>query len=589
MRESSDGNAACLGPGEREFVLRAKAAFENGRVNEAIDIYLSAIGQGHRNGTDYQALGKMYLCLNEFENALKYLRTAVELKPGSAQLLERIVSALVGLGRLDEAGGQIRSFLDSYTDVEITGGSLTEALIRTGPSGDGSADTESAESQTDSSQIDAMMLIADVLSGARQYKLAEHWYKRIVKSRRDAPTCAKLASACRFAGNLLGAIEYQQEAVEQAPDIAEHAANLGTLLMSIGQKSRGIEMLRQAVARAPEQARIHSSYLANLHYMPDLNPEMLFAEHKRWGQIHTPAEQARTSHRNNPDPDRKLRVGYISADFRMHSVAYNFMAFLNDRDPEKVEVYGYGNVAVPDAMTELLRGKFDCYRSIHSIEDEKVVHLIEQDEIDILVEIGGHTTDNRLGVMAYKPAPVQVDYGGFNTSGMEQIDYRLTDSLLDPPELRRFYIEESVCLPGGLFCYRPPEFAPPVGPLPAKRNGFITFGSFSNGIKINTSTLSLWAQVLEKTENSRLLLKFRGGDDRHLQEHYLSQLERMGISRERITICGWKPPVDHLDLYNQVDIALDTHPFGGCMTTLEGLWMGVPIVSLVGENSLLSR
>jgi predicted O-linked N-acetylglucosamine transferase (SPINDLY family) len=359
--------------------------------------------------------------------------------------------------------------------------------------------------------------------------------------------------------------------------------------MSVGQKGRGIEMLRQAVARAPERARIHSSYLANLHYMPDLNPEMLFAEHKRWGQIHAPAERARTSHRNNPDPDRKLRIGYISADFRTHSVAYNFMAFLDNRDPEKVEVYGYGNVVVPDTMTGLLKGKFDCYRSIHGIEDEEVVHIIEQDEIDILVEIGGHTTDNRLGVIAYKPAPIQVDYGGFNTSGMEQIDYRLTDSLLDPPELRRFYVEESVCLPSGLFCYRPPEFAPPVGPLPAKRNGFITFGSFSNGIKINTSILSLWAQVLKKTENSRLLLKFRGGDERYLQEHYLSHLERMGVSGDRITICGWKPPVDHLDLYNQVDIALDTYPFGGCMTTLEGLWMGVPEVSLVGENSLLSR
>ncbi len=574
MSESSEHISTGSQPERREFVLRARTAFENGRPNEAIGIYLNAVSQGPENGTDCQVLGEMYLSVNEFENALKWLGKAIKLKPASGQLLDRIVSALVGLGRLDDAIEQIRSSLDSRSDMEVATGSLTEALIR----------ISSSECQTD-----AMLLIADALFGAGRHKLAEDWYKRVVRHAPEALTCAKLASACRFAGHPSDAIEYQRMAVAKAPDSAEYLANLGTLLMSTGQNDRGIDMLRQAADKAPEQARIHSSFLANLHYMPDLDPEMLFAEHKRWGQLHAPAERAKTSHNNNPDPDRKLRIGYVSADFRMHSVAYNFMAFLDGRDPDKAEVYGYGDVAVPDAVTELLKRKFDCYRSVHGFEDEKVVRLIERDEIDILVEIGGHTSNNRLGVMAHKPAPIQVDYGGFNTSGMRQIDYRLTDSLLDPAELHRFYVEESVCLPGGLFCYRPPEFAPPVGPLPAKQDGFVTFGSFSNGIKINANTLSLWAEVLRKTENSRLLLKFRGGDDRQLQDHYLSQFEQKDVSRDRITICGWRPPVEHLELYNQVDIALDTYPFCGCMTTLEGLWMGVPIVSLVGNSSLLSR
>ena len=587
MRESSDHNAACPKSGEREFVLRARTAFEKGRVNEAIDIYLNAIGPGHKNGKDYQILGEMYLSVREFEHSLKWLRKAIELKPACGQLLERIVSALVGLGRLDDAAAQIRSSLDSYPDMKIAAGSLTEALIRMSSSNNGG--TAAKPSKTDRIRVEAVLLIADFLFAARQYRLAEQWYKKIIKHSHDAATCARLASACRFTGNLSDALEYQNKAVEHAPDNAEYMANLGTLLMSVDQKSRGIEMLRQAAAKTPEQARIHSSYLANLHYMPDLNPEMLFAEHKRWGQLHAPAERARISHQNDPDPGRKLRIGYISADFRIHSVAYNFMAFLENRDPEKVQVYGYGNIAVPDRMTELLASKFDCYRNIHSLEDEKVVSLIENDKIDILVEIGGHTSDNRLGVMAYKPAPIQVDYGGFNTSGMEQIDYRLTDPILDPAELQRFYVEEPVYLPGGLFCYRPPEFAPPVGPSPAKQNGFVTFGSFSNGIKINRNTLSLWAEVLKRVENSRMILKFRGGNDRRIQEHYLNRFKQMGIPADRITFYGWKPPVEHLDLYNQVDIALDTYPFCGCMTTLEGLWMGVPIVSLAGKNSLLSR
>ena len=583
MREPSNSSLIRPRPKHREFILRAKTAFENGRTDEAIRIYLDAISRGQKNAAIYKTLGELYLSLNENETALKWLQDAFEFKPASAQLLEGIVSALISLGRVDEAVRKTRKSTDLFPNMQITSGSLTEAVILVSDAAAEEADQEGR------ARTDAKLKIADALLGAKQFNLAEQWYKRIAKHEPDASICAKIACASRFMGHLSESIEWQKKAVEKDPGNAEYMANLGTLLMSVDEKDPGMEMLHKAVSAAPKEARIHSSLLANLHYMPELDPEMLLAEHKRWGQLHAPGERASTWHNNIPDPDRKLRIGYISADFRMHSVAHNFRAFLDDRDPEKVEVYGYGNVAVPDTMTELLKGKFDCYRTIHDLEDERTARLIERDQIDILVEIGGHTSDNRLGVLGYKPAPIQVDYGGFNTSGMHQIDYRLTDSLLDPPELQGFYVEKSVCLPGGLFCYTPPEFAPPVGPLPAKQNGFMTFGSFSNPIKINTNTMSMWAEVLKKTKNSRLLLKFRGGNDRQLQKHYLSQFERMGVSAERITICGWKSPVDHLELYNQLDIALDTYPFGGCMTTLEGLWMGVPVVSLVGNSSLLSR
>ena len=270
-------------------------------------------------------------------------------------------------------------------------------------------------------------------------------------------------------------------------------------------------------------------------------------------------------------------------------MAYNFEPFLSGRDSDAVEVYGYGNVRRQDEMTERLRRQFDCYRDICDLEDQEAARLIERDRIDILVEIGGHTGDNRLGILAYKPAPIQVDYGGLNTSGMEQIDYRLTDTLLDPPELHRFYVEESVCLPGGLFCYNPPDYAPPIAPSPVHENGFITFGSFNNNMKINPHIISLWSQVLRTNNDSRLLLKYAGGNDVGIRQEYISQFEQFGIDRRRLEICGWKSPAEHLGLFGRVDIALDTYPFNGCVTTLEGLWMGVPIVSLVGKNSLLSR
>jgi len=255
-----------------------------------------------------------------------------------------------------------------------------------------------------------------------------------------------------------------------------------------------------------------------------------------------------------------------------------------------VEVYGYGSVASPDEVTEKLKSKCDCYRNVYGTDDKALANLIEQDQIDILVEIGGHVGNNRLAAMAYKPAPIQIDYGGINTSGMEQMDYRLADELYAPPYFQGFSVEELVYLPGGLFCYKPPDFAPPVTTLPAERKGHVTFGSFNGSLKISRHVVSLWAQILKANENSRFLMKVGAGHDQHLSGYYCELFEQLGIERERVEIHNWRPsPVEHLQLYGEVDIALDTHPINGAMTTLEGLWMGVPIISLVGKHNSLAR
>jgi len=433
------------------------------------------------------------------------------------------------------------------------------------------------------------LMLALIFQKTRQLKNAEKWYKKILEHEQNALVFNELGCIYQNIGRVSDAMECRRKAVQIDPANAGIFGNYAADLMLAGKMEEGITLLRNALQADPKNVVIHSNLIWYLHYLPDQDPEMLLEEHKRWGQTHTPASMARTSHSNTPDPDRRLRVGYISPDFRKHSVAYNFEAFLSGRNTEFAEVYGYGNVAVPDEMTERLKGQFDHYRNIFGVQDDQVADLIVQDGIDILVEIGGHTGNNRLAVLARKPAPVQVDYGGLNTSGMEQIDYRLTDGMLDPPERHRFYVEESVCLPGGLFCYSPPDFAPPVAPLPAQRNGCVTFGSFNGSLKINQYILSLWAQVLKANDQSRLLMKFPGAGDQQMKEMFSRRFEDMGVSPNRVKILGWKPSVEHLELYGQVDIVLDTYPFNGCITTLEGLWMGVPPVSLVGKNSLLSR
>jgi protein O-GlcNAc transferase len=212
--------------------------------------------------------------------------------------------------------------------------------------------------------------------------------------------------------------------------------------------------------------------------------------------------------------------------------------------------------------------------------------LIERDQIDILVDLAGHVGDNRLLVMARKPAPIQVTYLGYpDTTGLAAIDYRLTDVIADPPDLgaQRFYTEELAFLPDGFLCYRPPDFAPVIAPLPAEKAGFVTFGSFNNNCKINPTVTDLWAQVLRANANSRLLLKLKGGDDTSIRDRYLDLFEKAGLGRARVDIQGWKSPDEHLQTYAQMDIALDTYPYNGTTTTCEALWMGVPTVSLLGE------
>lgn len=439
------------------------------------------------------------------------------------------------------------------------------------------------------SRTSVMFMLALMLYKIGRWNQAEQWYKKILEVEQHALALHELGRICRRTGRLTEARQYREKVVSADPDNTGIATTFALDLIRTGETQRGLDILQEVIEKEPHNVDAHSKLLFHLHYLPDLDGQMLLDKHKQWGRTHAPVNRARVSHDNDPDPERKLRVGYISPDFRLHSVAYNFEAFLSGRDSNTLEVYGYGNVAKPDRMTERLQEQFDHYRNIRGLSDEAVVRMIEQDKIDILVEIGGHIGDNRLLVMAHKPAPVQVDYGGINTSGMVQIDYRLTDSLLDPPELHKFYVEESVCLPGGLFCYSPPDFAPLVAPPPAARNGYITFGSFNNSMKIDRYVISLWAQVLKANDGSRFLLKFTGGEDHDLRENFLRQFEQVGIERERIDIHGWKSPVGHLQLYCDIDIALDTYPYNGCLTTLEALWMGVPVISLFGKDVFLSR
>jgi len=434
------------------------------------------------------------------------------------------------------------------------------------------------------SRTDIMLAMGMLFKQTKQIQKAKSLFEKILQLEPHPLVYNEIAYICRSMGNLTDAIQYQTKAVEADPTNAELLANLARMLISAGNIEEGINLFRKAVEIEPANAAMHSNFLFNLHYLPDLDPQMLFSEHQRWGRIHAPASLGEVSHSNIPDPDRRLRIGYISPDFCTHPVAYFFEPLLDGHDSEAVEVFGYGNVRMPGTITERLKQKFDHYRNIRGLDDKTVVDMIQRDKIDILVELAGHTTDNSLLVMAHKPAPIQVTYlGSPDTTGTEAIDYRFTDSKANPPESRKFNSEELVFLSDGFLCYKPSDSAPPVTALPASRNDFITFGSFNSCSEIHPHIIKLWARILRASRDSHILLKFGVSTDRRMKRQYFSQFEQWGISSSRVVICGWKPMDKHLRLYGQADIALDTFPCNGFTTTCEALWMGVPVISQIGQ------
>ncbi len=444
-------------------------------------------------------------------------------------------------------------------------------------------------------RIDVINAVAKVFRYLGNLEKAEKWYKKLLKHQPDASIYNELGRICELSLRLCDAAEYYKKAAELA-DNDEYKSNLAACLIRTAKTEEGISIFRD-LARKRTSRDIHSNYLSNLHYLPCLDEKLLFDEHTNWAKIHAPMHHNSIKHENDFDPNRKLKIGYVSPDFCEHSVNYFFEPLLDAHNRSQFEIFGYGNVEFPDAVTERLKNKFNHYRNIFGIDDDQATNLIRQDRIDILVDLAGHTRNRRLGIFAQKPAPIQASYLGYpDTTGMKQMDYRFTDNFADTPQSQQFYTEKLLYLPDCFLCYHPSELAPPVSDLPYKLNKFITFGSLNNNCKINPVIIQLWAQILNHNPQSRFIMKSFSRNQQQLKDYYIDQFAKLGVDESRIEIIEWLPKSEHFKIYEKIDIALDTYPYNGTTTTCQALWMGVPVISLTGSHhasrvglSILSR
>ena len=427
----------------------------------------------------------------------------------------------------------------------------------------------------------------DILSRARSFEYAERIYRGILEIQHDITAYSMLVFILKETGRLSEAESLLKKAHDLYPQRVDLTINLANILLQKGNLSDCHKLIQQALNTHIEDPRVYSSCLLLMHYLENTDRKNIFEAHRKYARSYasTPGRQCR--HLNTIEPDRKLKIGYISPDFRRHSVASFFMPLLNAHDRDKFEIYGYANVRSPDKITRQLKPMFNYYRDIYNSPPKEVSELIKNDAIDILVDLAGHTGEDSISVLSIKPAPVQVTYLGYpDTTGLTQVDYRLTDKCAETDDAHEYYSEKLVYLDKGFLCYSPPDTAPEVGTLPAIKNGFITFGSFNMNKKINPFTIKLWADVMKNCENSKLILKFRSASDLDTKEHYLKEFQKAGLHRDRIEIYAWVSGQQHLDLYNKIDIALDTYPYHGTTTTCEALLMGVPVISLVGEHHM---
>ena len=364
--------------------------------------------------------------------------------------------------------------------------------------------------------------------------------------------------------------------------------NLGFALNYLGKTDEAIDALQSAIRVKPNYTSAHSFLLYVLNNLDTCTPEYLYDQHKRWETLQVQHPISVSDHKNLTDVEKVLRVGYISPDFRRHSVNCFFEPLLELHNPEAVTTYCYANVQNPDEITTRLQSKADYWRDISRLSDADVVSLVLADNIDILVDMAGHTIGNRLRVFAHKPAPVQITYLGYPaTTGLSAMDYRVTDSWVEPPGKTEKYSSETLLrIPHGHHCYRPLENAPAIATPPEIDNGFITFGSFNSLSKTNKTILRHWAEILRKVPDSRLIIKDRPFVNQDTRDYFIGLFEAHGVSSDRIGLYdALRSNEDHLGFYGKLDIALDTFPYNGVTTTCEALWMGVPVVTLSGMTS----
>lgn len=527
---------------------------EQERYKEAVDCFRCAISHAPGQAEAHNNLGNALNELQRSKEAIAVLEQAISLRPDYVQAYNNLGNAYLSMANLDKAR-------ICYEQATVHNPRYAEAWHNLGCVYRQLNQYEKALAQCDHAlELNPRLVDAHLTRGL-----------------------------CFLdQGRLTEAETSFRSAMTLAPKDMDALTNLCGVLQDSGRLREGVECYRDALAARPDQ-RTYSMLLLSMHYPSGITPLELFEEHCRWAKMVVNEGSVFNAKIISRSERHRLRIGYVSPDFRRHPVATLLKPVLASRDRSEFEIYCYANVNRPDDVTERFREMSDGWRNIAGRSAVEVASMIFTDEIDILVDLAGHTGDNRLDVFALKPAPVQVSWlGYFNTTGLDAIDYILADEYSVPHDNQQFFVEKVVRLPHSRFCYAGPEEVVPVSCTPVSEKGYISFGSFNHLAKLNPQVVALWARIMREIPQSRLVLKRMQFADKATQKRFVDAFKQHGITADRLDLRAGSTHRKMLEEYRDIDIALDPFPYTGGMTTLEALWMGVPVVTLAG-NTLLGR
>ncbi|HWZ70528.1 MAG TPA: tetratricopeptide repeat protein [Casimicrobiaceae bacterium] len=529
--------------------------YSSGRLRDTEGLCREILDVQPQHAEALHLLGVLANRTGHVDAAVDLVRRAIANAPHAAEYYSNLGVMLTSQGRLDDAAAACREALGRYPD-------LPEAHYNLG----------------------------NALQAAGQLEAAQSSYQQALSRKPDYPQAHNnLGNVLSALGSPAAAAQAYGEAVRLNPDYAPARSNLANALRNLGHLDEALTQHRRAVESAPTVPEIRSNMILSMYYPADADARAILAESRRWDQLHAePLRSQIRPLRNDPSPERPLRIGFVSPDLRMHSVSFFLLPLLEAHDRENFHVTCYATNARADRVTERLRACSDRWRVLVGLSDDAAAQRIRDDRIDILVDLSNHTAGNRLPIFARNPAPVQVTYLGLTgTTGLSSIDYRLTDALVDPPEGENYCSERLVRLPDIAWCFTPLSGSPRIASLPALDKGYVTFGSFNNIAKITPHVLYLWARILQQVDASHLQLAsaaFRDAESSRRFRQFFADLE---VAPERIELLPDEPiPSRHLERHASLDIALDTFPFQGVTTTFLALWMGVPVVSLAGQNHM---
>ena len=589
---------------------------QSGDIDGAAKIYAKVLKTDPGNADAWHLSGLAEFANGDEIHAESSLRRAIALKPDEPEFKANLAALLVNMRRSDEAEGICRDVLRFDTGHAAALGHLGTALRQQGRLHESLESFEAANNKVENgaslcnlgtvladlgriddahdalsraSELAPEMPQVHINLGAVQRELGD-----IDSALQSLQTAEKLtpdsyevfvnrANLFLEVGRVLDAIEEYQRAIAINSSLPAAVAGLGRALQLAGSWEESLEAQRLAAQLDPDNQKYQSGYLYAASLSPLLTAEAVAKRHAEWGHQIESTTPVITNHKNDRNPNRTLRIGYVSPDLRSHATMRFFFPLLQSHDRNAYEVYFYSETAMEDDATAKVKRLADGWCSTRGLSDEEFSRRVQADGIDILVDLAGHTSENRLPVFARKPAPVQVSFLGYpNTTGLSRIDYFLTDKIREPNDPDQLFTEKTIMMPHGACCYSAIN-APDVSPGPVANNGFITLGSTHRLEKISPQTMKLWAWVMTAVPDAKLLMFRDTLRSSTLREQTKQMLLESGINTGRVRF-GWELPEQHLDVYSEIDILLDVFPWGSGTIAYDSMWMGVPIPTIPGDR-----